>query len=227
MRALHLIQHHHAEGPGHIAHWAAKRGIAMQIWRADLGQLPSLSQLAAAHGLILLGGPASLLTPPAWLLAQQRWLAQVLSACNELAVLGICLGAQQLAQALGATIVRLAQPEIGWCALRFGEKTQQFLQWHEDGFELPPEAECFASSAACPVQGFSRSRTMARTIGLQFHPEWDQATLTLMARAMSLPAPLAQLLDASTDASHQHFVAAHSWLEHCLDGLFTPSTAVS
>lgn len=216
---IHLIQHHAAEGPGQIARWAAKRGIALELWRAELGQLPPLARLLGAQGLILLGGPASLLAPPPWLVEEQRWLAQALTQCQMLPVLGICLGGQLLAQSLGASVVRLAQPELGWCELAFDENKEFFLQWHEDSFALPPGAQWLASSAACPVQAFSHSRIT----GLQFHPEWDLATLTEMARAMALPAPLAQIVDADAEPSRQHFNAAHAWLEQLLDRLFMPA----
>ena len=109
-------------------------------------------------------------------------------------VLGICLGAQLIAAALGAAIVRNPVKEIGWSTVRptaagsrdplfkhLG-KAEQIFQWHGDTFHLPEGAELLAETDACKNQAF---RYAGNVYGLQFHLEVDQA---LIRRWLSTPA---------------------------------------
>ncbi len=90
-------------------------------------------------------------------------------------VLGICLGGQLLASALGASVTPGGCSEIGWLDVELfvddevlgvaGARKQ--LQWHYDCFDLPSGAERLAGSAQCPIQAFR----LGRSYGLQFHPE--------------------------------------------------------
>src|SRR5471032_3071645 len=65
---LNLIQHHPAEGPGEVARWAEERGLSLQIFRADLGQLPPVS----GAPVVLLGGPYESNGGPSWLEAERQ-----------------------------------------------------------------------------------------------------------------------------------------------------------
>jgi GMP synthase (glutamine-hydrolysing) len=105
---------------------------------------------------------------------------------NNLPVLGICLGAQLIADALGAKVYPSGIKEIGWYdlvptqaakknplfhALKASEKV---FQWHGDTFDLPQEAVHLASSPLCTNQAFRYGRTV---YGLQFHLEVDSAMI--------------------------------------------------
>jgi GMP synthase (glutamine-hydrolysing) len=113
---------------------------------------------------------------------------------RDMSVLGICLGAQLLAKALGGTVSRNAKREIGWHDVEMTEAglvdpvlstfapTQEVFQWHEDGISLPPEVEVLASSAASPVQAFRHGE---HAYGFQFHLEVSRP---LIERWLTVPA---------------------------------------
>ena len=113
---------------------------------------------------------------------------------RDMSVLGICLGAQLLAKALGGAVSRNAVREIGWHDVELTEAgrndpvlstfapTQEVFQWHEDGITLPPEAELLATSPASAVQAF---RYGEHAYGFQFHLETNRP---LIDRWLNVPA---------------------------------------
>jgi len=122
---------------------------------------------------------------------------------RNMSVLGICLGAQLLAKALGGSVRRNAVREIGWYDVdvtdagrsdpilsAFADR-QRVFQWHEDGIELPPDAQLLASSTASPVQAF---RYGEHAYGLQFHLEVDGS---LIERWLRVPEHVATLEEES------------------------------
>jgi GMP synthase (glutamine-hydrolysing) len=96
--------------------------------------------------------------------------------------IGICLGAQVMARALGARVYPGSAKEIGFAPLRLTDvgrascvnafAAHEVLHWHGDVFDLPTGGECLASTDVCPVQAFAYG---ARAIGFQFHPEAGEA----------------------------------------------------
>jgi GMP synthase-like glutamine amidotransferase len=210
--AINIVRHHASEGPGHIANWARSKGLAVKLFDATLGHLPVLD----GSPCVLLGGPASVLQPPNWMLAEKRWLSLALARNTPL--FSICLGAQLLAETLGATISTLAKPELGWCDIDIaspatGHFSQSFLQWHKDGFSQPPGTELIAQGKQCPVQGYQTKN--GQQLGLQFHPEWNLTTLKAMSKAFTLPAPLRAALDSPN--ADLRFSQAEIWLSQQLD----------
>jgi GMP synthase-like glutamine amidotransferase len=117
-----------------------------------------------------------------WLVAEKRILQDAVAA--GAAVLGICLGAQLMAEALGARVYRNPHPEIGWFpvhkapeardddAAAFLPASLAVFHWHGDTFDIPSGTQRLAFSEACRNQGFYHGR---RLIGLQFHLETTPA----------------------------------------------------
>jgi GMP synthase (glutamine-hydrolysing) len=159
---------------------------------------PTLDKYAA---LIVLGGPMSseqIETYPN-LVAEVEIIREAVD--RDMSVLGICLGAQLLAKALGAVVQRNPLREIGWYDVDLtaaGEtdpvlstfaRCQRVFQWHEDGMSLPPGAVHLASSPASNIQAFRHGE---HAYGLQFHLEVDSS---LIERWLSVPENRATLQD--------------------------------
>jgi GMP synthase-like glutamine amidotransferase len=205
MSELNLIQHHHAEGPGAIAAWAASRGVTLNVFRADLGQLPPVSTAPA----IILGGPFESNAGPKWLEAERQWLAASLE--QGAAVFAICLGAQLLALSLGGNVRRMNRNETGWTTVNFVDgQVLKVLEWHEDAIDLPPNAQLLASSEQCEQQMYNVG---PRRMGLQFHPEWNAESVAILNEHFAEESPLPR--EAQDSAAH---AGVFEWLQVTLDG---------
>jgi GMP synthase (glutamine-hydrolysing) len=196
------IQHVSFEGPGLIAEVAARSGIELRLCHPYRGDpLPGRDEI---DGLVVMGGPMGVLDT-----AEHPYLAHEVELIAAMVrsgrpVLGVCLGAQLLAHALGATVYRGEQPEIGLGSVSLtqagredpvlgglGLETLPVMHWHQDSFDLPDGALWLARSELYPNQAF---RLGERAYGLQFHLEVDRR----LARAWRehLPAGVA-LSDSS------------------------------
>ncbi len=154
-------------------------------------QRPDLDRYEA---LIILGGPMNadqIHTYPN-LITEVDIIREAVE--RDMGVLGICLGAQLLAKALGGEVSRNEIREIGWYDVEMTEAgledpvlssftpRQEVFQWHEDGITLPPDAALLAGSPASPVQAF---RYGDHAYGFQFHLEVDRP---LIERWLTVPA---------------------------------------
>jgi GMP synthase-like glutamine amidotransferase len=180
-----VLQHVPFEGPGLIATVARERGMDLAVVRLDRGEgLPAVTELS---GLVAMGGPMGVRdgAEHAWLAGERALLA--MAVARGLPVLGVCLGSQQLAVALGAEVRRGPEPEIGLGAVELtpegradpvlgpaadGAADLPVVHWHGDTFDVPPGAAWLASSDRYPNQAFRAGR---RAYGLQFHVEVDAA----------------------------------------------------
>jgi GMP synthase-like glutamine amidotransferase len=203
-KRLLVVQHHLVEGVGEIGIWADLRGIAVETYRADLDELP----LRADHPCLLLGGPYAVNDGPDWLQRERTWLRERIA--DAVPVLGICLGSQLLADALGGDVFALEQPEAGWTTIDFANSNGHLdvLQWHGDAFTLPPGAKSLASSNTCAHQIF---RSETRNVGIQFHPEWNAAMVAALNTHFGSESPLPRDVDVE---KHEQVSA---WFQHQLD----------
>jgi GMP synthase (glutamine-hydrolysing) len=180
---FHCIQHVGFETPGHIQSWIEDHGYSLSFTRPYLGDpFPQVDQFDA---LILMGGPMSVHDQArfGWLRAEKAFIAGAIQQHKK--ILGICLGAQLVAEALGARVYPNRYTEIGFFPVEFLSASAPLLgslsgarkivfHWHGDTFDLPPGAVQLARSAGCQNQAFL---VAGQILGLQFHLE---ATSTLV-----------------------------------------------
>lgn len=222
---IHVLQHDAAEGPGLIAEWAAGQGRAVATTHLYRGE--PLPDPAAIDALVVMGGPMNIYQDRdhPWLRAERTFIRAHVAADKP--ALGICLGAQFLADALGGRVMQNPQLEIGWFPVEFtAEARAQFsalpesldvLHWHGDTFELPVGATRLATSAACANQGFLHGRTLA----LQFHPEMTRdGAAALVAAENPQPAASVQSGEQILGAPEARFADAHALLRGLLPAVF-------
>jgi GMP synthase (glutamine-hydrolysing) len=179
-----VLQHAAFEGPGEIGKWAENHGHKLQVHHLYRGD--ALPALDAFDLLLVMGGEMNIYEYRSypWLKPERMLIEATLQAGKR--VIGICLGAQLIADALGARVTQNPVHELGWLPVAFSAEgralfpalpeTATVLHWHGDTFELPKGATRLASSEGCPEQGFA---IPGRCLGLQFHLEVDPALVKL------------------------------------------------
>lgn len=179
---VHWLQHADFEGLGCIGPALAAAGHALSCTRLYAGEaLPSPERFDA---LIVMGGPMNIDEYGAhpWLRDEKAFIGAALAAGRR--ALGICLGAQLIADVLGAPTTRNAHVEIGWYPLRLSEARQrspmfagfpeQFtaFHWHGDTFAMPAGAPSLMASEACAHQAYALwTASGAAVAAIQFHLE--------------------------------------------------------
>jgi GMP synthase (glutamine-hydrolysing) len=175
------IQHVPFEGPGLIAEVASHKDLELRLCHPYRGDpLPAMEEI---DGLVVMGGPMGVFDTAEHphLAREVELIAAILDAGRP--VLGVCLGAQLMAHALGATVYAGEQAEIGFGSVsltqagredpvlgNLGTEILPVMHWHQDTFELPEGAQWLARSELYPHQAF---RAGEYAYGLQFHLEVD------------------------------------------------------
>jgi GMP synthase (glutamine-hydrolysing) len=171
-----VFQHEPREGPGSLGPLLPPGTRIVRAWEEEIP--------TTADALLLLGGGMSANDELPFLRDEIALIRRSLDAGKP--VLGLCLGSQLLAKALGGTVFRAPHKEIGFYRVRmlagaasdaiFSEVPSDFVafHWHGDAFSLPPGAVPVASSTMTPLQAF---RYGSRAWGAQFHPEMNDELL--------------------------------------------------
>jgi GMP synthase (glutamine-hydrolysing) len=193
------IQHVPWEGPHRILD--ACRDLQVRTVKPLAGQpLPPHDEVA---GAVVMGGPMNVDEVERFpaLAAEREWMAEAVE--RGMPVLGICLGAQLLARALGAEVRPGAAPEIGFAPVEIADpddpvigglaRRAEALHWHGDVFDLPEGATHLASSERTPCQAFR----LGNAWGVLFHPEADYA---LVEAWLEVPAMIEEAVAALGDA---------------------------
>jgi GMP synthase (glutamine-hydrolysing) len=214
-----VLRHEPFEHLGHFAEVLDEHHVAYRYH--DLGEPIPPEQFSA---LIIMGGPMSANDDSPGLHDELTLIEKAMGEDHP--VLGICLGAQLIAKALGARVYRNPDLEIGWEAVRLTDagraealfdgiaSPETFFHWHGETFELPAGAEWLAYSDKCRHQAYRYGR---RVYGLQFHPE---VTAEMVADwcaqpvncgdVQTLPAPIDPHLRDQRDSARRILT---SWLK--------------
>ncbi|NEV65033.1 glutamine amidotransferase [Thiorhodococcus minor] len=178
----HVVQHIAFEHLGNLERVLSKHGYAISTFMAGAEDLGPISE-DDADLLVVLGGPIGVYETDAYpYLETELQLIRDRIARNR-PVLGICLGCQLIARALGADVYPGGAKEIGWAPLEIHDDVEgnvlapmqnaaEVLHWHGDTFDLPAGATRLASSAVYPNQAFSyRDNVLALQFHLEVEPE--------------------------------------------------------
>jgi GMP synthase-like glutamine amidotransferase len=183
----HYLQHVPFEGLGSIRSWLEEAGY--HISSTLFFQSQELPSPEAVDVLVVMGGPMSVhderIHP--WLAAEKRFIRAMIDSGKP--VLGICLGAQLIACAMGAGVYPNPVKEIGWFPIEGCRPPERGIfhfppsvdvfHWHGDTFDLPEGAYHLAQSRACKNQAFQIGRSV---IGLQFHLEMTPPGIVELVR---------------------------------------------
>lgn len=182
---IHCIQHVKFETPGTIIEWIEKKNHFFSTTHPYESE--SFPETDTFDLLIVMGGPMNVYEYKKypWLKKEKAFLEKTIAEGK--AVLGICLGAQLLADVLKARVFKNSYKEIGWFPVYTIQEPEseislledipdQFtaFHWHGDTFDLPEGARLLFESEACKNQGFIYEN---RVIGLQFHLEMNEQTI--------------------------------------------------
>lgn len=183
------LQNFAPEGPARIAEWAGGRGHQLDRFLAPEGVSIDVADYDA---FVIMGGPMSANDA-----LDNPDVAFALDSVREFMdsgkpVLGVCLGAQMMALAIGGRVVQGDQAEIGWYPVYRSRERESLLDdlpeeltvfhWHGEQILLPPEARLLASSRVCDVQAFQWGE---RCLGLQCHIEVSEGSLTDFLRVFA------------------------------------------
>ncbi|HTY62951.1 MAG TPA: type 1 glutamine amidotransferase [Acidobacteriota bacterium] len=231
---VHVLQHLPFEDLGNIALNLQDRGAQVSHTHFfENGQLPSLDGIDM---IIAMGGSMSINDEREfpWLKPEKQFIRDAIR--RNISVLGVCLGAQLIAGALGARVYPNPHKEIGWFPIRGIPVPEGFFSfpsecpvfhWHGETFDLPDGAVRLAESDGCRNQAF---QIKGNVIGIQFHLETTYANASALVqnfRDELLPLPYVQRESDILGASPALYQNIHSVMNDLLSHLanYTPGKA--
>lgn len=184
MRAV-CLKHVPFEGPGAFATALTNRGVSLDRYLVPKDGLPK----DTGDLMIVMGGPMSVNDTDPWIADETAFIRSALLAGKP--VIGVCLGSQFMAKALGATVRPGKAPEIGMTSITLSNQAKQdpifktlpgsfdVFEWHGEVFDLPKDCVPLAGSAIAPLQAF---RYGDRAYGLLFHLEMEENGIDSLCR---------------------------------------------
>jgi GMP synthase (glutamine-hydrolysing) len=177
MKTCIALRHVPFESLGLLAPLVEERGLVTKILDVPIVELPKAT-IADAELVVILGGPISVYEEHLYPFLSEELAIIEQRLQNDRPTIGICLGAQLMARALGARVYPGTEKEIGWSELQLSDPGRKHalaavagknvLHWHGDTYDLPQGATLLASTEITPHQAFSWGK---HSIGLQFHLE--------------------------------------------------------
>lgn len=187
---IHCFQHVQFENLGCISQWIDRN--KHQLTYTRFYENDSIPEIDNYDWLIIMGGPMGIYDEQQypWLIEEKKAIKKAIEANKT--VMGICLGSQLIADALGEKVFRNAEKEIGWFDINFTEQIKKnhlldentaekimVFHWHGDTYNLPANSKHLASSAGCKNQAFLYKK---KILGLQFHLEVTEQSLREMIK---------------------------------------------
>ena len=231
MAHIHYLQHVPFEGLGSIESWLVDNGHTLSS--THLYEQAYLPDITAFDMLIVMGGPMGIYDyhEHPWLKQEKKFIRASIDAGKT--VLGICLGAQLIADVLGGKVTRNPDKEIGWFPVEVTTQgmdtaigallaeAEDVFHWHGDTFAIPPGAIHLARSAACEHQAFLYD---GRVLGLQFHLEVTPAGAAALCSECANELTPARYVQTASEilAPAEYFQHINQLMQRILTQLLTP-----
>ena len=189
---VHFIQHVDFEGPAELLNWAEERSYSVTISKMQNRDL--FPEIDDFDMLIVMGGPMSVADSGKypWLIREKEFIRRAIN--QDKIVVGICLGAQLIADVLDGTVRKNRYKEIGWFPVKKSyfigenkvfqeiEKEPLFFHWHGESFDIPKKAKRIFKSQACKNQAFQFGN---KVFGFQFHFEMNEESIKALVKNCS------------------------------------------